>query len=626
MLNILRKNAQSLVVQAIVVIIAVVFIFWGVGTNIKDNPNALAVVNGKEIPYREYQQQYERTLEQYKQRFGGEIPKGFLENMGLKEQVLDQLIQAELMRQGAAQMGVTISKEAVQRKIQEMAAFSDNGRFDLARYKTVLEQNRLSPTSFEAGIQNDLLMNRVLEVFGIFSVVSPQEVQQWLEYIGQEIKLAYAAVRSEDFIKEVKVTDEALSAWYETTKQNYKTQPQIKLQYIKFPFNEDLKQVAVNEAAIGAYYREHADTYNAPEKRRARHILLKVAAEDAAAVKQTKRAEAESILAQLKKGADFSQLAKRFSEDGSKTKGGDLGFFSRGQMVQPFEDAVFALKRGELSGVVETPFGFHLIKVEDILPAKTQSLEEVTPSIQKVLEQQGVKAVTFKKASAAYEEIIRAGSLANYSRASNAQPIHHTEFFTRDTLQKDEMVNDPGFLQAAFNLRKGELSSTVETASGYAILFVDDTKESIVPELATVRERVERDYKKEKSVELARAAAEELLRKARELKEWPAGLQRQESDYLKRSGPSGQVPEELRQDAFTRVGKDPFPEQIIAVGSVYYLYQILDTRQGKEELDANRQQALEQQLHDVGKNTLLAEWLGQLRKEANIWTNTRMLQ
>jgi peptidyl-prolyl cis-trans isomerase D len=123
MLNILRKNAQSFVVQAIVVIIAIVFIFWGVGTNLNDNPNALAVVNGKEIPYRDFQQNYERAIENYKQQFGGQIPQGFLESIGLKEQVLDQLIQAELLRQGAEKVGIRISKEAVQRTIQEMAVF-----------------------------------------------------------------------------------------------------------------------------------------------------------------------------------------------------------------------------------------------------------------------------------------------------------------------------------------------------------------------------------------------------------------------------------------------------------------------------------------------------------------------
>ena len=231
MLNILRKNAQSFVVQAIVVIIAIVFIFWGVGTNLDNNPNALAVVNGKEIPYRDFQQNYERAIENYKQQFGGQIPQGFLESIGLKEQVLDQLIQAELLRQGAEKVGIRISKEAVQRKIQEMAVFSNNGRFDLANYKAVLEQNKLTPSSFETGIHNDLLMDRVLNALGAFAVIPAQEVRNWIEYIDQEIKLAYSEVKSSDYIAQVKVTDDELAAWYETAKHNYKTAPQSKLHY-----------------------------------------------------------------------------------------------------------------------------------------------------------------------------------------------------------------------------------------------------------------------------------------------------------------------------------------------------------------------------------------------------------
>ena len=626
MLNILRKNAQSVVVQAIVVIIAVVFIFWGVGTNLNDNPNALAVVNGTEIPYRDFQQNYERTIDSYKQQFGGQLPQGFLQNSGLKEQVLDQLIQSELLRQGAEKAGIVIGKEAIQRKIKEMAAFNNNGRFDLANYKAVLERNKLSPTSFEAGIRNDLLMNRVLAALGAFSVVPGQEVRQWIEYIGQEIKLAYAAVNSEDYIAQVKVADDALAAWYETAQHNYKTAPQCKLHYLSFHYNDDLKQVTVNDEAVPTYYREHADTYNTPEKRRARHILFKVAADDSPETKGAKKTEAEKILAQIKKGGDFSQLAGQFSEDTTKAKGGDLGLFTRGQMVQPFEDSAFALKKGEVSGVVETVFGYHIIKLEEIIPAKTQTLAEAAPSIRKVLERQGVKAITFKKASAAYEAIIKAGSMAKYSGAQGAYPVHQTGFFPRDTPPKEGMAGDAAFLQAAFSLRKGELSSIVETADGYAILFVDDVKEAVVPELATVRDRAVADYKKTKSVDLARAAAEELLQKAREQHGWPAGLQRKETEYMKRSGPSAPVPEELRQDAFSRVGKEVFPEKVIAVGTVFYLYQIIDSRQGKEEMDATKRRILEQQLQDVGKNALMADWLGQLRKEANIWTNPRMLQ
>ena len=626
MLNILRKNAQSVVVQAIVVIIAIVFIFWGVGTNMNDNPNALAVVNGKEIPYRDFQQSYERAIESYKQQFGGQMPPGFLESIGLKEQVLDQLIQSELLRQGAESIGMRISKEAIQRKIKEMAVFNNNGRFDLANYKTVLERNKLSPTSFEAGIQNDLLMNRVLDALGSFSVVPAQEVRNWIDYVEQEVKLVYAAVNTEGYIAQVKVADDALADWYETVKQNYKIAPQAKLLYLSFHSNDDLKQVAVSDDAVRAYYQEHTETYNPPEKRRARHILLKAGAEDSPEAKAARKAEAEKILAQIKKGGDFSQLASQFSEDSTNIKGGDLGFFGRGQMVQPFEDSVFGLKKGEVSGVVETPFGYHIIKLEEIMPAKTQTLEEVSDAIRTILERQGVKAITFKKASAAYEDIIRAGSMAKYSTSQGASPVKQTDFFAQDSPPKEGMVSDAAFLQAAFSLRKGELSSIVETASGYAILFVDDIKESVVPELASVRERVVTDYKKEKSVDLARSAAEELLQKAKEKQEWPSALQRKETEYMKRSGPSGSVPNELRLDAFSRLGKEVFPEQVITVGASFYLYQIIDSRQHQEEMDTDKRRNLEQQLLAAEKNKLMADWLGQLRKEAKISTNARMLQ
>ncbi|MCL2340344.1 MAG: SurA N-terminal domain-containing protein [Proteobacteria bacterium] len=626
MLNILRKNAQSVVVQAIVVIIALVFIFWGVGGKIKDNPNALAVVNGKEIPYHDFQKSYERTVETYKQQFGGQLPPGVLQGSELKEQVLDRLIQEELLRQGAEQVGITVSAEAVQRKIQAMPAFSVNGRFDLAAYRSVLEHNRLSPTSFEAGIRNDLLSGRALKAIGSFAVVPEQEVRSWIGYIDEEIKLAYGSVRSDDYVSRVQVTDEALASWYETAKQRYKTAPQCKLLYLAFPFADDLAQVTVNDEAIQAYYQEHAATYNTPEQRRARHILFRVTGEDSPETRKFKQTEAEKVLARIKAGEDFAKLARQFSEDGSKDKGGDLGLFARGQMVQPFEDSVFSLKKGEVSGIVETPFGFHIIKVEEIAPAATQTVAEASPSIRKALEQKGVKAVTFKRASAAYEAIIRAGSMTKYSETPGVHPVLRTDFFTQDAPPKKGMAANPAFVQAAFALRKGELSSLVETESGYAILFVDDIKESVVPELASVRDRAAAEYRKEKSVELARTAAEELLRKAREEKNWPSALPRKESDYLKRTGPVGAMPENLRQDAFQHLGRDVFPEKVLAVDTTFYLYQILDSREGSGEMDATKRRLLEQQLQEVGRNMLLADWLGQLRKEARIRTNARMLQ
>ncbi|MBV5317105.1 MAG: SurA N-terminal domain-containing protein [Desulfobulbaceae bacterium] len=625
MLNILRKNAQSIIIQVIVVVIAVVFVFWGVGSNLNNNPNALAVVNGKEISYRDFQKNYEQAVETYKQQLGGQMPQGFLESIGLKEQVLNQLIQSELLRQGAEKIGVVISNEATQRKIQEMEVFKTGGRFDLAQYKAILERNRLSPTAFETGIKNDLLVNRVINLLGSFAKISEKEVRDWVDYIDLEIKLAWAVFKSADYLPQVKVDEEGLQAWYATRNQNYKFPPQSKLQYLFFNYDDDLKQVAIGDEAIQQYYQENASRYNTPEQRRARHILIKAATEEGPELRAAKKSEAENVLNQIRKGGDFAQLARQFSEDSTKNNGGDLGFFSRGKMVQAFEETVFNLKKGEVSGLVETSFGYHIIKLEDVIPEKMQSFGEVRASIRKELEQQAVKAITFKKVSTAYEDIIKAGSLAKYSEKSGSI-VKRTDFFAQINPPQDSVVRNDAFLQAAFGLRKGELSSIVETENGYAIIFVDDIKVAVVPELSAVREQVVTDFKKEKSVELARLAAEDLLKKVKEQQSWPAGQEKKETAYIKRQGPSGALPDQIRQNAYSQVGKEAYPEKAFAMDNEFYIYQIVDSRPAQEGMDEIKRRNLEQQLLAAHKNKLMADWLDQLRKQAKIWTNVKMLQ
>ncbi len=625
MLNFLRKNAQSVIIQVIVVVIAIVFVFWGVGAKLKDNPNAIAIVNGKEVAYRDFQLSYERAVENYKQQFGGQMPQGFLESIGLKEQVLEQLIQSELLRQGAEKIGVMVSKEATQRKIQDMAVFNKNGRFDLANYKAVLERNRLSPTAFEAGIQNDLAINRVVDAIRSFANISGIEVQNWIDYTDQEIKIAYTVFRSDNYISQVKVVDDELLAWYATNKQNYKSLPQNKLQYLFFNYADDLKQVTVSEDDVQKYYQENSGAYNTAEQRRVRHILFKIAADASPEVRTAKKTEAEKVLALIQSKGDFTQLATQYSEDSSKIKGGDLGFFSRGKMVQPFEDVVFSLKKGEVSGLVETPFGYHIIKLEEISPEKTQTLGEVREAIRQELEKKGGKAITFKRASTAYEDIIKAGSLAKYS-AGSGRPVSKTDFFAQNNPPQDSVVRDRSFLQAVFALKKGELSSIVETSTGYAIIFVDDIKESVIPELSVVRDRAVADFKKIKSVDLARTAAEDMLKTVKEKQNWPASSDRNESEYLKRLGPSASVPDQVRQDAFTHVGRSVFPDKIIMVDNAFYVYQLIDSRQGKDMMDKTKRQDFEQQLLAVQNNKLMTDWLGQLKKEAKIWTNAQMLK
>ena len=625
MLNILRKNAQSIVIQVIVVVIAIVFVFWGVSSNLKNSSNAAAVVNGVEIGFTAFQRAYERTIESYKQQFGGQLPQGLLESLGIKEQVLNQLIQSELLEQSAAAVGLQANPEAIQRKIQEMSVFAKNGHFDLETYKAILERNRLSPTTFEQDIAKDVVTSRMIETVGSFATITADEIQQWVEYVNQEIKIDYAIFKSDDYIAKVPVQEQELRIWYDAHRKAYMTLPQYKLQYILFPYQADIKQVTVQDSAIAQYYQDNLAQYQKPEQRRARHILLRLAQDADQNTKEAKRKQAEALLARLKKGEDFGKLAREYSEDQTKDKGGDLGFFGRGKMVQPFDDAVFALKKGELSGVVETPFGLHIIRLDDLAPEKRQSQDEARSSIVQVLEKQEGKAITFKRASSAYEEIMKAGSLEKYGASSGAA-IHSTGFFTKDTVHEDPALRDSSFMQSAFALKKGELSSIVETAAGYAIMFVLDVKDPLEPDLDTVKARVTADFKKAGSVELAKKEAEAALKDAKEKGAWPAGVAKLEADYVKRTGTTGAIPAPVRQDAFAQAGKSLLPEKVLTEDTSFFIYRIADVRQGKDASDDALRKNLEKQMLTSKENKMMADLLNQYKQQVKIWTNAEMLK
>ncbi len=630
MLNVLRKQAQSTLIQGLVLIIAIVFIFWGVGANMNNNRNSVATVNGEEISYQQYQRAYDQTVEKFRQQFGGQLPPGLLEGMGVKQQVIGQLVQAELLRQGGQSMGIVASDLVAQREIETMPAFQENGHFDLDRYKAVLSQNRMSTTAFEGGLKADLLTQRVLDEIGSFVLVPDSAVDNWLAFTGEELKLAYVAFDPVDFEDKVPVKDDELSAWFDKNKEKYRSEPKVRLQYLYFPYEADGRQVEVSDEELKARYEADSDTYRQPEQRHARHILIKVAESDSEAVRAEKKKQAQEVLALARKGEDFATLAEKYSEGPTREAGGDLGFFGRGRMVPSFDEAVFSMKAGDISELVETPFGYHIIKLEEIRPAATRGFDQVKDNLAAAIRQERGKGLTFKRASTTYEEIMRAGSLDKYGREGKEEVIT-TDYFSRSEPQAG-IVADPGFLDAAFGLNKGELSSLVELTDGYAIVFVNDIQEPALPQLADVREQVVADYTKEKAVDLAVEAAGKLLAASRDkgsIKEAAGSdLQVLESEFLKRSAPvaAGSPPAQVLQDGFGLSWKEKFAIAPVRVGTVSYVYQIVERRPGTEEADAARREQIREQLLATGRNELTASWLSRVTEQAKIWTNTTLLQ
>lgn len=626
MLRVLRNHAQSPLIQAVVVVIAVVFVFWGVGTNLGTRGNAVATVDDHTIDGPSYGRAYDRLLESYRQQFGGQIPENMLNSSAIRQQAVGQLVQQALIAKGAGELGIIVGDPEVRRAIAAMPAFQNNGVFDPATYKAVLAQNRFSENGFEEGLRGDLQRDRAVAAVTGFAVTPEGELDQWMSFLDRELRLDYALFARADYEKRAPTDEAALAAWYEEKKEQYRPAPQYKFSYLAFPFAADVAEAQVGEDEMRAYYGEQSPGWRTPERRHLRHILFRAGEDAPAELKTAKKQEAEQALANIRGGADFLKLADELTEDPSgKGKGGDLGMVTRGQTVPQFEAEAFALDAGAVSDVVESPFGFHIIKVESVQPEATPSFEEKRAEIERILAMQKARTITFKKASAAYEDVIRMGSLAKYAEAGHE--LTGTDYIKQNAVPEDRAeLRDPAVARAAFALGKGELSSIVEGAFGYAIVFADDVKTMELPALDEVRERAVADFRREKGAELVRKAAEDTLAALEKDGKWPEGVEVRRSAFLKRGGADADVAMPVAQDAFARLGKSRLPEAPVGLGDDFVVYRISGVRQGGDALSPALRDALRAQLTQGRQDRLLTQWLAGIRRNSKIWINPEIFK
>ena len=634
MLDLLRKKAQSPLIQGTIFIIALVFIFWGVG-GYRGSRNSVAQVNDEVIPYEEFQKAYERLANQYRDQFGGTLPKGLLESLDLENQALEQLIQRSLLRQGAREMGIMVSDLEVQQAVEKMEAFRSNGVFNVEQYKNIISSSGMTPTSFEDTMRTDLLAGKVIEYLSHFAKLTPLEVKDQFDFDNEEIKIEYVSFSGADFRDKIATDQEQLKSYYEENKENYQTEPQVKLHFLAFPYVAEEKP-AIPDEDLEAFYRQNISRYSMPEQRRARHILIKTSAEDSEDVLAEKRNMALQVLELAKSGEDFAELAKQYSEGPTGPRGGDLGAFTRGRMVKPFEDAAFSLNEGEISDIVETQFGFHIIKLEKIEPANTKPLEEVKDEIAAQLQAQKSRELAFTKATEAYENIILAGSLDKFSQNSNI-PVEKTDFFSRKSPGKSgskvSMASDPSFLDAAFSLNKGELSSLVETPQGYAIIFAADKKEPETALFEDVEQQVREDYINAKSEAMAKETAGVMLSALKEESKANFAAEAAKfnmavktSDYLTRNATAGSsLPPQIVNMGFELSEEKPYPEEAVSADGVFYVFRFMEKRTPASDLFTEQENAFRTGLLERKKSALLASWLANVRDKAEIEINPQFL-
>lgn len=620
MLDLLRRKAQSPTLQATVIAIIIVFVFWGVGSNQGPGKNAVATVNGEAITYQEYQTALDRTVEQYREQLGGNLPADLLESLNIKQQVLNDMLQRTLLEQGGREMGIHVSKIEVQNQIKGMAAFQNNGFFDNSRYREVLKGSRLTPTKFENSIRQDILTSKVSARLKSFQQSVPEEFEDRFLYQNMERRIQYTSFAGADFSDKVEVNQDELATYFNDNNATYKTNPQLKLKYLAFLFADEMAAATVSPDDIAAYYERHKAEYELPEKRRARHILLKTAESN-----EEIRQQMTDILKRARDGEDFTALAKEVSEGPSAKDGGYLGFVKKGDMVKPFEDALFSLKQGEISEITQTSFGYHIIYLEMIQPARTKGVQEMSGVIRARLQRQAAMDNGFARASDTYEKIILAGSLAKFTEMSKT-PVQETAFFSRKQ-PVQELAEEPGVVQAAFNLKKGELSSLIESPEGYWVLFVEDTMEPQVPELNTVKEEVEKDFIRDQAEKLAKEAARALLAEIQNGADLNATAREKgkqlttSSWYSRNSNKDKNLPPDVITASFDLSISQPWPEETVNGGDRYYVFTFLEEQKPEEGKSAKAKKEFKTRFNREKEQELLTSWLDYMTKRSEIIVN-----
>ena len=415
MLDAIRKHTQSWAAKVFLSVIAILFVLGGIDTYLSQAGSdvAIAKVNGEKISILEYSNTMDSVRD--RMRSDGKVDAAMLESPQFKQSVLDGLITRRLVNEEIHKSNFRISDEQLSQHILGMPEFQENGKFSEDLYQKTLEQNKLTATKFENDRRSELLTQQARDSLAMLVSVPKSVAEQTLKFAHQQRDVSVAEIKTAQFVKQVNVTPAQVKAYYELHKDKFKVPEQVKLEFALLSAAGLVAQMKVTDEEVKAFYDENAAKFQGDEQRQASHILIGFGVGATAAEKAAAKDKAADILAQLnKKPNRFEELATKNSQDpGSATKGGDLGTFGRGAMVKPFEDAVFGMKVNEISEIVESEFGYHIIKLTGITGQSTK-FEDMKAQIKGEL--------SWQKAQAKYAELADDFSNTVYEQSGSLKP------------------------------------------------------------------------------------------------------------------------------------------------------------------------------------------------------------
>jgi peptidyl-prolyl cis-trans isomerase D len=585
MLDLIRKKQQTTLIKLvfwliIATFVGTIFLVWGKGDERGPESTAVAItVNDMEISATDYKNAYDNLYRFYQSIYGNSFNSEMEKLLKINQVAYDQIVRQALLLQEGERIGISVSRQEIVDAIANIPQFQVNGNFDRNTYVQILSYQRISPDEFEADQRRTLFTQKAEAALKDGVTVSDADIEEEFVKQNEKVDLSFVRINPADFEKSVEVNDEVLQAFYAENQEQFRTPARIALRYLEFDPARYTEEVALTDDDIKKYYRRNSDQFTIEESVSASHILIKVDPSDSDEKKEKKRKLAEKVLSEVNSGEDFATLARKYSDDpGSAAKGGDLGSFGRGSMVPEFEKTAFTLNPGEISGLVETQFGLHIIKVTDYIKADVEPLEQVIDQVKSAVKTEKSVKLAFEKAMDAYNINRKSGDLAKAATEFNLG-IKETGLFSRGQ-SIDGIGTSSEVTSAAFDLKEGELAHPIADKNGIFLIALKERQESRIPELSAVRTDVEAAYRKQQSYTLAKQAAETLLTDLKEGKPLTA-LAKTAKSKVEQTAPfarpaNNSIPgigasEALAENAFELTAEEPVAPEVYEIGGRFII-------------------------------------------------------
>lgn len=630
MLDLIRKKQKTTVVKVvfwviIATFIGTIFLVWGKGRDQEREMTVAAQVNGAEISFEEFKSTYSNMYNLYRNIYGQSFTPELERQLRLSEQAINMLVEQTLLLQEGERLNLEVNKDDLVQAIAQIPAFQVDGVFNKEQYLSVLNYQRMTPELFEQMQQRQMLVNMTRSQLQASATATDADVADEYRRINEKVNLSYVTFAAADYTDKVTVSDEQLSAYYDGNQETFRVPEQIALKVVTVDAKPFIEQTEVDEAEVERYYNRHLGQYEIAEQAAAAHILIALAADADEAEQKKQRELADKVLELAQKG-DFAKLAKKYSADkGTAAKGGELGFFKRGVMDPAFETAAFALEKGALSSVVQSRFGFHIIKGGGIIEAGFTPLADVRAEVEGGLRLELAERLAYEKAMDAYNLNRKQNDFAAAAASLNLVPVE-TGLFSGGQAVPTVGLNDD-LLQRAFASEVGALVAPVKTAQGVVLAVVTEKEASHIPELSKVKSVIETAVRRQQAVVLAEQAAQAALEKLQtgaKLKNVaPKGTSVAETGLFSRSlgdfiPKLGNVPQ-LAKAAFELTIKEPVPAQLFNSAESFYVVRLKQLQPADPKgLTAEESQRLKETVLTRKQDELLKNKLTELKEAADV--------